>query len=117
MAIGSSGIKASLPSHGADQFEEKDPREARQMSSFFNWFLLSGNIGSVASLTLIVWIQDNKGWDWAFGISSIGMIVGALLFISGLPRYRVQLIQKTNPLIEIIQVSGISTYLPTLKIS
>ncbi|XP_058213626.1 protein NRT1/ PTR FAMILY 4.5-like [Rhododendron vialii] len=104
VAIGSSGIKASLPSHGADQFEEKDPKEARQMSSFFNWFLLSGNIGSVASLTLIVWIQDNKGWDWAFGISSIGMVIGALLFISGLPRYRVQVIQKSNPLIEIIQV-------------
>ncbi|KAF7138028.1 hypothetical protein RHSIM_Rhsim07G0156900 [Rhododendron simsii] len=104
VAIGSSGIKASLPSHGADQFEEKDPKEARQMSSFFNWFLLSGNIGSVASLTLIVWIQDNKGWDWAFGISSIGMVVGALLFISGLPQYRVQVIQKSNPLIEIIQV-------------
>ncbi|KAG5562615.1 hypothetical protein RHGRI_005368 [Rhododendron griersonianum] len=80
VAAGSAGIKASLPSHGADQFEEKDPKEAKQMSSFFNWFLLSGNIGTVISLTLVVWIQDNKGWDLGFGISSISMVVYVAAF-------------------------------------
>ncbi|KAF7151074.1 hypothetical protein RHSIM_Rhsim02G0182600 [Rhododendron simsii] len=104
VAAGSAGIKASLPSHGADQFEEKDPKEAKQMSSFFNWFLLSGNIGTVISLTLVVWIQDNKGWDLRFGISSISMVVGAFFFTSGLPRYRIQVIQKSNAFVEVIQV-------------
>ncbi|XP_058203030.1 protein NRT1/ PTR FAMILY 4.5-like [Rhododendron vialii] len=104
VAAGSAGIKASLPSHGADQFEEKDPKEAKQMSSFFNWFLLSGNIGTVISLTLVVWIQDNKGWDLGFGMSSISMVVGAFFFTSGLPRYRIQVIQKSNAFVEVIQV-------------
>lgn len=104
MAAGSAGRKASLPSHGADQFEEKDPKEAKQMSSFFNWFLLSGNIGTVISLMLVVWIQDNKGWDLGFGISSISMVVGAFFFTSGLPRYRIQVIQKSNAFVQVIQV-------------
>ncbi|PSR91829.1 Protein NRT1/ PTR FAMILY 4.3 like, partial [Actinidia chinensis var. chinensis] len=103
IALGSGGIKASLPTHGADQFDEKDPKEARQMSSFFNWFLLSGNIGSVVSLTLVVWIQDHKGWDLGFGVSCIAMIVGAMCFITGIPRYRIQ-VSGSNAMVEIIQV-------------
>ncbi|KAI6705553.1 hypothetical protein NL676_008515 [Syzygium grande] len=41
LAISSASMKASLPAHGADQFDKKDTREARQMSSFFNCLLLS----------------------------------------------------------------------------
>lgn len=36
VAIGSGGLKAGLPAHGADQFDEKNPKEAMQMSSYFN---------------------------------------------------------------------------------
>lgn len=104
MATGSAGIKATVPPHGSDQLEEKDPKEARQMSSFFNWYLFVGGVGTAASLTLVVWIQDNKGWDLGFGTSTFAMIAGALLFILGLPRYRIHIIQKVNPLIEILQV-------------
>ncbi|KAK9267601.1 hypothetical protein L1049_010031 [Liquidambar formosana] len=104
VAAGSAGLKAVFPTHGADQFDEKDPREARQMSSFFNWLLLALCIGAAASLTLIVWIQDNKGWDWGFGISSIAMLLGVVLFAVGLPLYRIYVIQGTSAIVEIIQV-------------
>jgi len=104
LAAGSAGVKAALPSHGADQFEEKDPKEAKQMSSFFNLLLLAVCLGGVVSLTLIVWIQDNRGWDWGFGISTIAMFLGVIVFFSGLPMYRIQPIQGSSALIEIIQV-------------
>ncbi|KAI7999746.1 Protein NRT1/ PTR FAMILY 4.6 [Camellia lanceoleosa] len=104
VAAGSAGIKASLPTHGADQFEEKDPKEANEMSSFFNWLLLAVCIGGVVSLTFVVWMQDNKGWDWGFGISSIAMLLGITIFVSGLPRYRIHVIRGSSVIIEIIQV-------------
>ncbi|KAI6703549.1 hypothetical protein NL676_012685 [Syzygium grande] len=104
LAAGSAGIKAALPAHGADQFDEKDPREARDMSSFFNFLLLIVCLGSAASLTLIVWIQDNKGWDWGFGLSTIAMFLGVVLFTLGLPMHRIQPIQGTSTIIEIVQV-------------
>ncbi|XP_062016704.1 protein NRT1/ PTR FAMILY 4.6-like [Rosa rugosa] len=104
LAAGAAGVKATLPSHGADQFEEKDPKEARQMSSFFNLLLLAVCLGGVVSLTLIVWSQDNKGWDWGFGISTIAMFLGVVVFFSGLPMYRIQAIRGTSAIIEIIQV-------------
>ncbi|KAJ7947207.1 protein NRT1/ PTR FAMILY 4.5-like [Quillaja saponaria] len=104
LASGSAGNKASLPSHGADQFDEKDPKEAKQMSSFFNYLLLSVCVGGAAGLTLVVWIQSNKGWDWGFGISTIGILLGVIIFAAGLPLYRIEVVQGTNAIVEILQV-------------
>ncbi|KAK3440606.1 hypothetical protein EUGRSUZ_B01888 [Eucalyptus grandis] len=97
-------MKASLPAHGADQFDERDPREARQMSSFFNCILLSVCTGAVVSLSLVVWIQVNKGWDWGFGLSTFAMILAIIIFAVGLPLYRIQTVQKSSAIIKIIQV-------------
>ncbi|KAF8029336.1 hypothetical protein BT93_E1891 [Corymbia citriodora subsp. variegata] len=104
LATGSAEMKASLPAHGADQFDERDPQEARQMSSFFNCLLLAVCTGGVASLTLFVWVQDNKGWDGGFGLSTFAMILAIIIFAAGLPLYRIQIVQKSSAIIEIIQV-------------
>ncbi|KAJ4703728.1 protein NRT1/ PTR FAMILY 4.5-like [Melia azedarach] len=104
VAIGTAGIKAALPSHGADQFDEKDPREARHMSSFFNCLLLAVCVGGAVSLTLVVWIQDNRGWDWGFGVSTVAIFLAMVIFAAGLPQYRLQVVQGTSAIIEIIQV-------------
>ena len=61
LAFGSAGLKASIL---AAEFDEKDPKETRQMSSFFNDLLLAVCIGGSGSLTFNVWIQNSKGWDW-----------------------------------------------------
>ncbi|RWR96256.1 LOW QUALITY PROTEIN: Proton-dependent oligopeptide transporter family [Cinnamomum micranthum f. kanehirae] len=96
--------KSCASSHGADQFEEKDPQEAKQMSSFFNWLLLSVCLGGSISLIFIVWIQTNKGWDWGFGVSMIAMFLGIIIFIVGIPRYRIHVNKGANAMTEIIQV-------------
>ncbi|KAL5989823.1 hypothetical protein ACLOJK_010718 [Asimina triloba] len=104
IAAGTAGVKAALPSHGADQFDEKDPKESRQMSSFFNCLLLSICVGGVVSLTLIVWVQTNKGWDWGFGVPTIAMLLAVLSFLAGIPFYRFHVSKGTNALVEIVQV-------------
>ncbi|WOG89721.1 hypothetical protein DCAR_0208959 [Daucus carota subsp. sativus] len=105
LALGAAGVKASLPTHGADQFDEKDPKEAKQMSSFFNWLLLALCIGAAVSSTLIVWIQDYKGWDKGFGISALAVLVGIIVFSGGFPRYRVHVTRGTGAMTEIIQLA------------
>ncbi|KAL4563401.1 hypothetical protein LXL04_027442 [Taraxacum kok-saghyz] len=104
MAVGASGVKAALPSHGADQFEEKYPKEAAQMSTFFNWLLLALVVGGSVSLTCFVWVQDNKGFDYGFGLSMIAMFVGGIILICGLPWYRIYVVQGSSAITEIIQV-------------
>lgn len=104
LAIGTAGIKAALPSHGADQFDEKDPKEAMQMSSFFNKLLLGVCVGGAASLTLIVWIQDYKGWDWGLGVSSIAIFFSVVIFSAGLPLYRMHIVCGSSTILQILQV-------------
>ncbi|CAJ2658760.1 unnamed protein product [Trifolium pratense] len=104
LAFGSAGTKAALPSHGADQFDETDPKESKKMSTFFNTLLLAVCVGGSVSLTFIVWIQIHKGWDWGFGIGTIAIFLGTIIFAAGLPLYRLQVATGTSVLLEIIQV-------------
>ncbi|XWS19759.1 hypothetical protein CRYUN_Cryun31cG0044600 [Craigia yunnanensis] len=103
VAAGTGGIKAAVPSHGADQFDEKDHREAKHMSSFFNFLLLALCLGGAVSLTLIVWLDDHKGWDLGFGVSAIAMFLGVIIAVAGWPLYRIH-VQGTSVIVEIIQV-------------
>ncbi|KAF9610863.1 hypothetical protein IFM89_025325 [Coptis chinensis] len=68
VALGTGGVKAGLPSLGADQFDEKDPKETGLLSSFFNWLLFSLTIGATIGVIFVVRISSNQGWDWAFGV-------------------------------------------------
>ncbi|XVF63971.1 hypothetical protein PTKIN_Ptkin09bG0129500 [Pterospermum kingtungense] len=103
VAFGTSGVKAGLPSLGADQFDEKDPKELAQLSSFFNWFLLSLTVGAIIGVTFIVWISSNQGWDWAFGVCTIAVLF-AIVFVSmGKSLYRNN-VPKGSPILRIIQV-------------
>lgn len=90
IALGTGGIKPCVSSFGADQFDDTDPKERIKKGSFFNWFYLSINIGSLVSSTLIIWIQDNAGWGIGFGIPSFFMGLATVTFFLGTPRYRFQ---------------------------
>lgn len=103
VALGTGGVKAALPALGADQFDDKDPKEAPQLSSFFNWFLFSLTIGAIVGVTFIVWISMNQGWDWSFGICTISVLVAVVFVCMGKSLYRHNA-PKGSPLIRIIQV-------------
>ncbi|XP_038715109.1 protein NRT1/ PTR FAMILY 4.5-like [Tripterygium wilfordii] len=103
VAFGTSGIKAALPSLGADQFDEKDPKEAAKLSSFFNWFLFSLTIGAIIGVTFIVWISTNEGWEWSFGICTIALLFAIIFVCMGKSLYRNN-VPNGSPLIRILQV-------------
>ena len=109
IALGTGGIKAALPALGADQFDQKDPKEATQLSSFFNWFLFSLTIGSIIGVTFIVWIGANQGWDWSFIVCTIAILFSILFICMGNSLYRNN-VPKGSPLLRIIQVLPISLF-------
>ncbi|KAI7756917.1 hypothetical protein M8C21_016911 [Ambrosia artemisiifolia] len=90
IALGTGGIKPCVSSFGADQFDDTDSKERVSKGSFFNWFYFSINIGALISSSLIVWIQDNKGWGLGFGIPALFMGVAIISFFLGTPLYRFQ---------------------------
>ncbi|WJX41283.1 hypothetical protein P8452_28659 [Trifolium repens] len=103
VALGTSGVKAALPALGADQFDDKDPKEASKLSSFFNWFLFSLTSGAILGVTFIVWISTNKGWDWSFTVSTLVVLFSIVFICMGKSLYRNNT-PKGSPLIRIIQV-------------
>ena len=106
VALGTSGVKAALPALGADQFDEKDPKEAAQLSSFFNWFLFSLTIGAIIGVTFIVWMGTNQGWAWSFTVCTIAVLFAIIFICMGKSLYRNNTPQG-SPLVRITQVNNI----------
>eukprot|EP00249_Psilotum_nudum_P012260 c23677_g1_i2 orf=364-1365(+) len=88
IALGNGGIKPNVSSLGADQFDEKDAAERQHMPHFFNWFYFIISIGSLLSVTVLVYLQDNVGFEWGFGIPAALMAFAVIIFFSGASLYR-----------------------------
>lgn len=103
-ALGSGGVRGALPALGADQFDQKDPREAKALGTYFNWLLLATTSSACIGVTVIVWISTNKGYWYGFFIFLISLSVGFFVLALGKPFYRLKL-PEYSPLIRITQVS------------
>ena len=88
VALGAGGIKANVAGFGSDQFDIRDPKEEKAMIFFFNRFYLCISLGSLFSVTVLVYIQDNVGRGWGYGISAATMVIAVLVLLAGTPRYR-----------------------------
>ncbi|XP_004292959.1 PREDICTED: peptide transporter PTR1-like [Fragaria vesca subsp. vesca] len=107
IALGTGGIKPCVSSFGADQFDEADKDELLKKYSFFNWFFFGINIGALLGITLLVYIQDNKGWTWGFGIPTVVMVCSIVILAAGIPKYRYQK-PMGSPFTRFIQVIVVS---------
>ncbi|KAL0296233.1 UNVERIFIED_CONTAM: protein NRT1/ PTR FAMILY 6.3 [Sesamum radiatum] len=58
------------------------------MIKFFNWFFFFINVGSLIAVTVLVYIQDNVGREWGYGICACAIVVALAVFLSGTRRYR-----------------------------
>lgn len=88
VALGVGGIKGSLPSHGAEQFDDSTPQGRKRRSTFFNYFVFCLSCGGLIAVTLVVWVEDNKGWEWGFGIAMLSIFLSIIVFFVGSPLYR-----------------------------
>ncbi|MED6179875.1 hypothetical protein PIB30_004930 [Stylosanthes scabra] len=103
IALGTGGLKSSVSGFGTDQFDEKDEKEKSQMAYFFNRFFLFISFGTLAAVTVLVYIQDEVSRTWAYAICSVCMIIAILVFLSGTKRYRYKK-SMGSPIVHIFQV-------------
>ncbi|GKU96296.1 hypothetical protein SLEP1_g9545 [Rubroshorea leprosula] len=101
--FGAAGIRPCVSSFGADQFDERSKDYKRHLDRFFNFFYLSVTIGAIVAFSLVVYLQREKGWGYAFGSLAIAMGVSNLLFFAGTPLYRHRL-PGGSPLTRVAQV-------------
>ncbi|MFS7999690.1 putative proton-dependent oligopeptide transporter family, MFS transporter superfamily [Helianthus anomalus] len=90
VALGVGGIKGSLPPHGAEQFDEETTQGRKQRSSFFNYYVFCLASGALIAVTFAVWIEDNIGWQWGFGISTLAILISIPIFLLGSAFYRIK---------------------------
>ncbi|CAJ2631797.1 unnamed protein product [Trifolium pratense] len=103
LALGIGGVRGSMAAFGADQFEEKDPNEAKALASFFNWLLLSSTLGAITGVTGVVWVSTQRAWHWGFFIITIASSIGFVTLALGKPFYRIKT-PGDSPIIRIAQV-------------
>ncbi|XBI67111.1 hypothetical protein VPH35_046528 [Triticum aestivum] len=98
-------LQPVLSSFGADQFDvEADEEERGRQSSFFNWFYLTINVGSLVGGTVLVWVQSAHGWRLGYGIPALLSVVAVALFLAGTGAYRSHQPPGGSPLTRIAQV-------------
>ncbi|CAL5208735.1 unnamed protein product [Lathyrus oleraceus] len=102
-ALGMGGVRGSMTAFGADQFDEKEPNEAKSLATFFNWLLLSSTLGSVVGVTGVVWVSTQKAWHWGFFIITLSSSIGFVTLALGKPFYRIK-VPGESPILRIIQV-------------
>lgn len=103
IALGTGGLKSSVSGFGTDQFDDKDEKEKSQMAYFFNRFFLFISFGTLMAVTVLVYIQDEVGRSWAYGICSVSMLIAIMVFLYGTRRYRYKK-SMGSPIVHIFQV-------------
>ncbi|KDP30797.1 hypothetical protein JCGZ_13740 [Jatropha curcas] len=88
IALGGGGIKSNVSGFGSDQFDTTDPKEEKAMIFFFNRFYFCISIGSLFAVIVLVYVQDNVGRGWGYGISAGTMVIAVAIFLCGTRWYR-----------------------------
>jgi solute carrier family 15 (peptide/histidine transporter), member 3/4 len=109
LALGSA-LQPVLSSFGADQFDfdddddDHDDERGRRQSSFFNWFYLSINVGSLVGGTVLVWVQSSVGWGLGYAIPVLFSVLAVAAFLAGTATYRRHQPPAGSPLTRVAQV-------------
>lgn len=103
VALGVGGIKGSLITHGAEQFDDTNLEGRKKRSTFFNYYVFCLSCGALIAVTFVVWIEDNRGWQWGFGISTATILISIFIFLIGSTTYRNK-VPRGSPITAILKV-------------
>ncbi|KAH7686977.1 Proton-dependent oligopeptide transporter family protein [Dioscorea alata] len=103
VALGYGASEPSSATFGSSQFDEEDPGEKTAKNSFYSYFYVATNIGSLFAETVLAYIQNLGQWTSAFMVATSCSAVAYVMLLSGSVRYR-HFKTGGNPLARFCQV-------------
>ncbi|BBN19297.1 protein MpNPF34 [Marchantia polymorpha subsp. ruderalis] len=104
---------------GADQFDDDDPIEKKERSSYFNWIYQAITIGAMGAAVAIVTIQEDLSWGLGMTISAGLAFIGMFFFVFASKLYRFHKLEG-NAVMRIAQVMVAATrkiFLPVTDVN
>lgn len=74
-ALGNGGYQPNIATFGADQFDEKNPKDSHSKISFFSYFYLAHNLGSPFSNTFLSYIENEGTWVFGFRLCQRSLLL------------------------------------------
>ncbi|KAF8015572.1 hypothetical protein BT93_H1172 [Corymbia citriodora subsp. variegata] len=96
--LGASGVRFTIATFGANQFESQ-----KDQSTFFNWFFFATYVTFALSSTLVVYIEDNVSWASGFWLCVAANLIALAVFVAGNRYYRHETPQG-SPLLSLARV-------------
>ncbi|XP_054805318.1 protein NRT1/ PTR FAMILY 7.1-like [Prosopis cineraria] len=103
VAFGYGGHQPTLATFGADQYDEKNPKQKKSKEAFFCYFYFALNVGSLFSNTVLVYFEDSGHWTLGFVVSLASAVIAFLSYLVGTPWYR-YVKASGNPVVRVAQV-------------
>nr|XP_043612028.1 protein NRT1/ PTR FAMILY 1.2-like [Erigeron canadensis] len=104
ISVGSGCIRPCSMAFGADQFTHHTAlNNQRLIDSYFNWYYASVSLSTIVAFTVLVYIQDQLGWQVGYGIPVLVMVCSVLMFLLGSSLY-VKVKVSESPFSGFIQV-------------
>ncbi|WOG82896.1 hypothetical protein DCAR_0102066 [Daucus carota subsp. sativus] len=116
VAFGYGGHQPSLATFGADQFDEKNPKQKKSKAVFFCYFYFALNVGSLFSNTILVYFEDLGMWTMGFWVSTASAVIALVSYLMGTKCYR-YVKPSGNPLPRVAQVFVAAARKRKLKLS
>ncbi|PPS12798.1 hypothetical protein GOBAR_AA07851 [Gossypium barbadense] len=88
IALGNGAPEPALAAFGADQFDEEDSTEKQSKNSFYSYFYVALNMGSLVAETVLVYIQNLGNWILGFWICAACAALAFCLLLCGTFQYR-----------------------------
>ncbi|XP_057473798.1 protein NRT1/ PTR FAMILY 1.2-like [Actinidia eriantha] len=88
ISIGAGCNRACSQAFGLDQLDNREnSNNERILQTFINWYGVSIAFASVLALTVVVYIQDQFGWQIGFGVPTVLTLFSVLIILLGSPMY------------------------------
>ncbi|KAL3834961.1 hypothetical protein ACJIZ3_009697 [Penstemon smallii] len=88
IGVGNGGYQPNIATFGADQFDEKHPKESHSKVTFFSYFYLAFNLAALFSETILGYFEDQGMWALGFWVSTSSAFAALILFLGGTKEYR-----------------------------